>query len=293
MKNIKNNIKNIAFYIILIIVLAFVLFPLYWMFLTSFKTRIQTFEYPPLFIFQPTLEAWESILNPSAAMGSAVIGEITSWGYVAYPYVINSAIIGLGNVLFSLALGMPAAYALSRLKVKGKENIAFWFLSMRFAPGIAIAIPLYLSFRLIGLFNTYLGVILAHSSFNIPFVIWIMRSFIDELSRDIEDSAKVDGCTLFGAFIRIVLPLTKPAIAVASTFSFIFSWNEFLFALMLTGDQTATFPVYISRFYSGMAINWGAFMASATLGIIPIIVFTAIMQKYIVAGLTMGAMKGG
>jgi len=274
------------------IILLVVLFPVFWMVLTSFKTRLQTFENPPLFIFPPTLEAYSSVLNLAAALGSSAVAEVTSWGGLVYPYVINSGIVGIGNVFLSLALGVPAAYALSRLNVRGKDNIAFWMLSLRFAPGIAIAIPLFLFFRILHLFNTYQGLILAYTSFNVPFVVWIVRSFLQDMPVDLEESAMVDGYTRFGAFTRVTLPLLKPALAVAGIFSLIFSWNEFLFALVLTSDKTATFPVYISRFYSGMAINWGAFMASAAVGIIPVLVLTLLMQRYITKGLTMGAIKG-
>jgi len=184
-----------------------------------------------------------------------------------------------------------AAYSLARFKFKGSDNIAFWMLSIRMMPPVVAVIPLYIIMRNLRLLDTPWCLVIAYLTINLPFVVWMMKGFFEEIPREIEESALVDGCSTFDVFRRIALPLAAPGLAATGIFTFIFSWNEFLIALILTGTKSVTLPVGIIGYMKETGINWGYMTAGGILALIPVIIFAALAQKNLVKGLTMGALK--
>ncbi|MDR1795828.1 MAG: carbohydrate ABC transporter permease [Clostridiales Family XIII bacterium] len=264
--------------IFLIILFGFVvccMFPIIWTVMTSFKTRADFLVYPPLFVFQPTLENYMEVFRES--------DFVKAFG--------NSIIICLGVVGCSLLLGVPCAYGLSRFRFKGKGNIAFLILSMRFAPAVVVLIPMFMIYSKLKLINTYPGMILIYMLVNLPLVIWVMYGFFKDIPKDIEEAGLVDGAAPAYIFWRIVTPLVLPGLAATAILTLIFTWNELMFALMLTGKDTQTIPLAIYKFLSYTEISWGPLSASSVIAILPVTVFTLLCQKYLVSGLTFGALK--
>lgn len=264
--------------LVLLICLAFFLFPIYWIVSVAFKSRPDIFAGPErYFIFQPTLANLEAILFGRRSF---------------VPNLINSGIIAVSSTGLAVLFGTLAGYALSRWRFRGSRDIAFYILSTRMMPPIAVIIPMYLIFRSLGLIDTFGAIIIAHTVFSLPLVTWLMKSFFDDLPVELEEAAKVDGCTVPQAFWWITLPLSLPGLASAAIFAFIFSWNEFLFSLILTGFETKTLPVAVIGFQASLGVRWGEMAAGATVAIIPVLVFALLVQRYLVRGLTAGAVKG-
>ena len=262
----------------ILVVLVAWLFPLYWILATSLKTAVQAFDYPPIWAFTPTLESYrEAFIVPRTPMTN---------------FLLNSVIVALATTALSMLLGTTAAYALARFPIKGKKNLIFWILSTRMAPPIAVVLPLFLIMQQLKLINTFPGVILAYTTFNLPFVVWMMRGFFGEISRELEEAALIDGATPWRSFWWVGIPLAAPGLVATAIFCFIFSWNEFLFALVLTGVQTQTLPVAITAFWSTSDLKWGQFMATGVVTIAPVLVFAIAVQRYLVRGITLGAIKG-
>src|SRR6056297_1125542 len=229
MVNINYN-KTIKYICILIALIVF-LFPLFWMVSTSFKTKAQAFEFPPKFIFKPTFKNYIKVINSE------------------FPrYLLNSVIVGVGSVVISLIIGTPAAYVLSRYHFKAKNHVAFWILSTRMAPPIAIALPMFIFMKTFNLLDTHLCLIILYTTFNLSFVIWLMRGFFDEIPCSLDEAGLVDGCTRLTAFLKVVLPLVSPGIVATAIFCLIFSWNEFFYALVMTGTATRTVPVAVQGY---------------------------------------------
>lgn len=206
-------------------------------------------------------------------------------------YIVNSLVVAGGTTVATLILGTLAAYGLARYRFKARDHLAFWILSIRMMPPIAAAIPIFIVFRELGMLNTHGGLILVHLLITLPLAVWMLRGFFEEVPIDVEESARIDGCSPFGVFFRITLPLSVHGIAAAALLSFIFSWNEFLFALLLTGPDTRTLPVAITGFVRETGILWGQMGAAGTIMLIPTAAITLFMQRYLVRGLTMGAIK--
>lgn len=252
-------------------------FPLLWVVGLSFKTRAQTFANPPLFVWTPTLENYERVLQGADFLGAFV----------------NSMVISGGAVALSLLIGVPAAYAFARFPFRGRNFLFFALLVMRMLPPIAVLVPMFILFSKIGIGTTYLSVILAYTTFALPLVTWIMRGFFEEMPRELEESAWVDGASRAMAFRLIVLPLVRPGIVAATILSLLLAWNDFLFAAVLTSSSTRTLPVLVAG-YSGAdtGIDWGPITASAVLVVLPVIVFAFFAQRHLVTGLSSGAVKG-
>lgn len=266
---IKETVKGI----IVAIILAVTLFPLYWMIVTSLEPWELVLVWPPAFIPRElTLEYWQWA-------GSRFLLPLR-----------NSLIIAGSTTAISIALGFPAAYGFSRFRIGG-TTLPFWVLSLRFLPGIVPCVAFYILFRSLGLLDTHLAVIIAHLLVTLPFSIWMFKVFLDTMPRDLEEAALVDGCTRAQVITRIVLPLSLPSIAVVALFSFTWSWNEFMMALILTKSQAYTLPVMIAGF-RGAGMIWGGVSAGALLSLIPAVILAIFFQKYLVTGLTMGAIKG-
>jgi multiple sugar transport system permease protein len=191
-------------------------------------------------------------------------------------------------------VGSLAAYGLSRLRLRGQESLAFWFLSQRMMPLVIVAIPLYLLFREWGLLDTRRGLILAYTNLNLPFVVWMMRTFFDDIPIDLEDASLVDGASRFGTFVRVAVPLAAPGLVATAIFCLVLSWNEFLLALVLTGPNTKTLPLMVAGFLSpsgSQGFNWGPITAMSMVMTLPVFLFSLLVQRHLVRGLTMGALK--
>lgn len=269
----KNTLATIGWYLLIILVIIPFLFPLVWIISASFKTQAQIISMPPLWIFKPTLENYQRVFVEQ------------DFGR----FLLNSAIIAVGSTLLSLIIGLPAAYTISRYKQK---TLGVFILIARLMPGISYLIPWFILFSRLKMVDTYTALIASHMLVGLPLIVWIMINYFDGLPRELEEAAQVDGCTLQHAFLRVVLPLSGPGILTATTLSFIFSWNNFMFSLVLSADRTKTLPIAIYNFVSYAEINWGSVMAAAVVIIAPAIILTMLFQKYVVKGLTMGAVKG-
>jgi multiple sugar transport system permease protein len=254
-------------------VLVVMLFPFYWMILTSFRSQVDNVSPVPVWWFTPTLENYQNVIRRNNFL------EFT-W---------NSFVIASLSTGFGLVLGLPAAYSIARFKQNG---LALAILIARLTPYITYLVPWYLAFRALGLLDSYVALTLTHLIVGMPLIIWIMISFFEGVPRELEEAAFVDGASRLGTFFRVVLPLSGPGIVAASILAFIFSWNQFLFSLVLSGPNTRPVPVAVFNFISYGQIDFGGLGAAAVLITLPVILLTLIIQRYIISGLTMGAVKG-
>jgi multiple sugar transport system permease protein len=266
--------------VVLIAALAFFMFPVIWMFITSFKTEAEYFSYPPVFI--PEDFSFRNYFN---AMAFPPDGRGGLQG------LRDSLIIASATTVASVLIGSLAAYSLSRFKTGG-DNFSFWILSTRMFPPVAAALPLFLIFKQIKLLDSHLALIIANTVFSLPFVIWLLKGFFDELPTELEEAALIDGCSYWGAFTRVALPLVTPGLTATALFSFIFAWNEFMFALILTRRTVRTLTIIVPSMVGGHEILWGEIAAIGTVAIIPGILLALLLQRYLVRGLTLGAVKG-
>jgi multiple sugar transport system permease protein len=271
----SGNAKTVAAYVVLIALLLFFLLPYAWMILTSFKTRLDIFAMPPKAAFAPTFANYREAFVEKNFLQN----------------LRNSAVVCFFSVLLSLLIGLPSAYAFSRFRMKGDRFIFFYMLGTRFAPVIILALPLYFIMTRMRLLNTFLGIIIAHTAFNIVFVVWMMKSFFDSVPREIDEAAIVDGCSWFSVFARMGVPLTMNGIAATAVFCAINSWNEFLMALILTGGSTVTLPVAIPRLLTPQGTAWGQLAAVGSVVTLPVILFAFLVQKYMVRGMSAGSIK--
>lgn len=272
----KSSAARLARGAALCVVAFFLLFPIYWIIGISLKTRPDIFAWPPKYLFVPTLSNFQTVLFGNRSF---------------LPNIRNSLLIATFSTVLSGIMGSLAGYSLSRYSFKRNRDVAFYILSTRMMPPIAVIIPFYLIMRKLQLIDTYLAIILAHTTFNLPLVTWMMKSFFDDLPREIEEAAKVDGCSPLGVFLTIALPLSAPGLAATTIFAFVFSWNEFLYALILGGFNTKTLPVAITGFQSSIGIRWGEMAAGTVVAILPVIIFSLFIQRYLIRGLTAGAVK--
>ena len=267
--------QAILVYILLAVVLIVFLTPIYIIASSSIKPSPIMFQKPPAILFEPTMEHYLALFTerPFAK------------------FVGNSLIVALGSTAFSLTFGSLAAYAISRIRHKRMGDVAFWILSMRMFPPIAVVVPYYIIFKTVGLLDTPFALILIYSTANIPLTVWLMKGFFDEVPTALEEAAAVDGYGLLATFWYVTLPLAAPGLAVSAVFCFIFSWNEFIFALMLTGSNAQTATVAVMSFWSSDAVQWGRIMAGSFVILIPGVIFVLTCQRWLVRGLTMGSVK--
>jgi multiple sugar transport system permease protein len=266
---------GIGHFILLLLVIMICVFPFYWMVTTSFKEQAAILSSTPQFFFQGTLG------NYSRAFEKFDIGAS----------LINSLVVALSTTALSLLLGAPAAYAIARFEFKGKQDLWFWFISNRMISPIVVALPFFLIARQFRLLDTQLVLILIYLTFNVPIVVWICADQFRNIPKELDEAATLEGYNSFGIFWRIALPLAAPGRAVSAIFSFIFSWNELLYALVLTRTNARTAPVVATSFLSGYELPWGQIMATGTLVALPVIIFSIIVSRQLVRGLTMGAIK--
>jgi len=266
---------KIGKYLFLTVAFVFFAFPLYWMVITAFKPGREWTAFPPLFFpAPPTLKNfYEGLFLMHGLKG-----------------IMDSAIIASGNMALTLSLGMLAGYAFSRFRLG--ENLAFFILSQRFAPPAAFAVAFFILFDKLGLLDTYIAIILAHTTFNLPFAVWLMKTYFDGVPKALDEAAMMDGCSPLGAFFRVVLPISTPGVIATGALLFMFSWNEFLLALFLSRTAVTPFVVLIPKFYGGHDILYGVVSAVAFLASIPPIIIITLLHKYLVRGLTLGYVKG-
>jgi multiple sugar transport system permease protein len=295
-----------------VIVAVIVLIPVIWMGMTAFKSRPDAVSVPPRVFFSPTLEGFVSLLTDRRQLTNAEMGEYQSrtdlgWmdqvaltrgqviiGQSAFPrQLLNSLIIASVSTVLSVVFAVLAAYAFSRFEVPGKDDLLFFILSQRMLPPVVVTVPIFLMYRELGLYDTHFGMILLYTSFNLSFAVWLLKGFIDEIPKEYEEAALVDGYTRLQALRKIVLPQAVTGIAATTVFSFIFSWNEYAFALMLTQDAARTAPPSIPLVLGTGGIEWAAIAAGSLAFLIPAVVLTFALRKHLLRGVTFGAIRKG
>jgi multiple sugar transport system permease protein len=268
------------------IVGLFFLFPIVWVFLMSFQTNATILRIPPSLLFSPTLDNYIALISGRLETQAGTL-EIAFMNNL-----LNSVILSVSSVALSLVLGIPAAYAFARFRFRLGENIAFTLLSFRFAPPLLVLLPLLLYFRTIGLDNTYIGLIWVYQLITLPLILWIVRGYFEDISEDIEHAYRVDGNGWFKTFIRIAVPLARPGIAAATLLAFIFAWNNFIFALILASADKQPVTVGALAFVTASGIQYGQIAAALVLSVIPTLLLALYAQRYLVEGISLGAVKG-
>jgi multiple sugar transport system permease protein len=284
------------------------LLPLVWIISTGFKTGPDSISYPPKIIFEPSLEGYVNLFTTRTRIAQDEFQNLPppeTWVdeivrdqgmVIAGPSrfgerFLNSVIIGFGSTFLSIFLGVLAAYAFSRFRVPLKDDLMFFILSTRMMPPIAVAIPIYLMFRELGLSDTHLGMIFLYTGVNISLAVWLLKGFIDEIPREYEEAALIDGYTRFQAFRKVVLPQAATGIASTAIFCLIFAWNEYAFAVLLTSGNAQTAPPFIPTIIGVGGQDWPAVAAGATLFLLPVMVFTILLRKHLLRGITFGAVR--
>lgn len=260
--------------LVLLVLLVFLL-PVYWIFIGAVKAKGQFYTYPPVFF--PTQFEWGNFTRVFALGGAKAL--------------MDSLIVAGVNTVITMTLAVLGSYSMARYRFGG-DHLAFFILSLLFAPPVVAAIPLFLVFRTLRLLDTYVVLIVSYLLFNLPLAIWLLRGFFEDIPEEIEHAALVDGYTRFQAFRKVALPLVVPGIAVAGLFVYIFAWNEFLFALVFTRSNVHTLPVALSDLIGGHGIQWGELAALSAVATLPGILLALFMQRYLIRGLTFGAVKG-
>jgi sorbitol/mannitol transport system permease protein len=256
-------------------VIAFIVFfPILWAVLTGFKSEADAASTPPVFLFNATLDNYRTVFSADY-----------------FAFFKNTVILSTGSTLLALVLGLPAAYSLALHPSPRTPKVLSWVLSTKMLPAVGALIPLIVIYKRVGLFDSRLGMVLLYAAFNLPLVIWMMRSFFADLPKEILEAATVDGAGFLRIMTRIVLPLTAPGLAATALLSLIFSWNEFLLAVNLTSANSGTLPVFISGFMTSEGLFWAKMSAASTLAIAPVILAGWLAQRSLVRGLTFGAVK--
>ena len=272
------RIRNV---IMLAISLAFLLawaFPIFWSVLNSFKTDLDVLAYPPKLTFTPTIAAYRDLLFASESI---------------LPNLVSSIVISVGTTIITMLMAVPAAYALARLRFPGKKFAGFYVLATQMLPPVGIIIPYFLVLRNIGWIDTYQGIILIYLSFSLPFAIWLLVSYFEDIPFEMEEAAYLDGASRLRTLWRIIMPQARGGIAVTIVFVFLNAWNEFLFAVVLSGNTVRPVTVAMFNFVSVEQTLWAKLAAVSVLAMLPVVVLGVVAQKHIVKGLTVGAVKGG
>jgi len=277
----KSTVEKVLLYIICTIIIIVVVFPLYWLIITSLKYDIDSYIYPPQFF--PVNITFKNYID---ILFLAQEGNLVK-------YFLNSLIITISTIFLSLLFGSMAAYSLSKnyLSIMFRRMMLAFVLVIRIFPPITTAIPYYIILSKFGLIDTHIGLIISYVAFSLPFTIWLMIGFFQSLPAEIEKAATIDGCNFWQRFIKITIPLSLPGLAVTAIFGFLYSWNEFMLASILTSENAKTLPVVIAGFISDKYLFWGKMTALGVLMTIPVIIFSSFAQRNIVRGLTFGAVK--
>ena len=259
----------------IIVVFAF-LFPYLFMVMSAFKSRLETFAYPPVWFFKPVWDNFKSIFHDINIMF----------------YMKNSAIIATASSLLTMLIAIPATYSFARFKFHLKDSLAYGFLFLQMVPGISIVFALFTIARLTNLYDTYIYLVICYLLWNIPYAIWMLRGFVEAIPVDLEESAMVDGCSRFRAFLLITLPLMGSGLIASTILIFIGAWNEFSLAFFLTSVNARTMPTTIAFFMTHSGIKWGPMFATAVIGTLPVVVFALLVRRYFISAMTFGAVKG-
>ncbi|MGG1311469.1 MULTISPECIES: carbohydrate ABC transporter permease [Cohnella] len=273
---LKRKTLYTALYILMLAAMVWALMPIVWMVLSSVKTQVNMFSMPPKFFFTPTFITYREMFGEGGNFGE---------------FLSNSVIVSLATTVLSVVLGLMGGFALARGNFKRENNISSWIISTRMAPIPAVILPLYLMFAKAGLIGTTVGLIFAYTTFNLPFALWMMATFFKDVPVDLEEAAMIDGCSKFEAFRRIAVPTAAPGIVATAILCLMFSWNDFAFASVFSGRGTQTVPVAASLLISQHGIQWGQAMATGTIIIMPMVICGLAVRKYLVRGLSMGAVK--
>lgn len=274
---LKRNSFIISIYFFVFFILILTLFPVIWLFLLSLKTQLQAFTYPPLFFFKPTFKHYYEVVVASDFL----------------KFFTNSLLISLGEVALSMLIGVPAAYAFRRAQLRFRRSIITWTLAARMLPAMVYVIPFfYVYTRWVRLIDTRLGLIIVYLVFNLPIVVWTMDGFFAQMPRALEEAAKMDGASTFQTFLHIVLPLSTTGLVATSIIVFMWCWNEFIFALVLTRRRALTAAIAIVNFMAYEGIEWGSLAAGAMIVLIPVILFSIMVRKYLATAVLGGALKG-
>jgi multiple sugar transport system permease protein len=269
--------SRIGLPVVLGVILIWTLVPLVWMVLSSFKPAEDLTASTPQLTFTPTLEHYDALFSGGNNIG---------------PYIRNSLIAAGASTIIAVVLGCLAGYGLARSRFRGKDHVAFWIISQRMAPIAAVILPLFVIFRFTGLLGSTTGLIVAYLTFNLPFAIWIMNAFFAELSPSLEEAALMDGATRWSAFKDIALPLVLPGIATTAILCLVFSWNDYAFAVTFSGPDSQTLPIAASQLVTQTSIDWGQLTAIGTIVVAPMILVGLIVRRWLVTGLTLGAVTG-
>ncbi len=281
MRRMRKALRLAPNYLVWILATLITLGPIYWMFVMSARSRVELFDKPNLLIKSFFVQNYTDVIENS----------------VYQRYLVNSVVVSTCNALLVMLLALLATYALSRYKLPGTDNIFFWTITNRMAPAAVFLLPLYLLFTkvfVIGdfkLYDTQIGLILLYCVFNLPFAIWLLKGIIDAIPVELDEAAMIDGAGLWGVLGRVILPLAAPGLAVTAILSWIFAWNEYLFAATLTSVQARTATTGLAEFVTVTGTNWGELAAMATITLIPSVIFVTLAQRYIITGLTFGAVK--
>lgn len=262
-------------YAAVILLVIMVMFPFLWILVLSFKTTNQIFAGPSGLFAAPTLQNYAAL-----------------WDSEFRKSFMNSAIASTVSTGLALILGVPGAYALSRTSMRSEKSLSLLILASRMAPPIAFTIPYFLAYRYIGLIDTLSGLIIIYLTFNLSLVVWLMRSFFDACPRSLEEAALIDGATPWQAFTRIILPISGPGLAATAILCFLYSWNDFFFSLILTRKESMTAPVAVVNFMNYEGWEWGRIAAGGTMVMLPVLVFSMVVRKFLIQGMTAGAVKG-
>jgi ABC-type glycerol-3-phosphate transport system permease component len=269
--------EKFSSYFVLIFASFLALFPLFWAFSTSIKDRVDTYTLPPKFFnFTPTLKNYTSLFSIDA-----------------FPKIyLNTIFVTAMSTLIVLVLGALSAYAIARRpSFKGRSSLEALMIAVRALPGIVLLLPLYKLSSFFGLYDSLWALILIYAGFNLPFAIWLLTSFFRQIPIELEEAARVDGASNTRMFVKILLPLAMPGIVATGVFIALLSWNEFLIPVIMAGENSKTLPVFVAGFISNRTLDWGPMAAAATISLVPIVIFTIFIQKYLVAGLSSGAVK--
>ncbi len=260
---------------LLVAIALFCVFPFYWMVTTSLKTQVVALQDPPAWLFTPTLANYAEVLFEDR-VGAALV---------------NSIIVAVSTTALAVCLGCPAAYALARFEFRGKTELWFWFITNRFVSPVVLVFPVFMISRTLELRDTHLALILMYLTFTLPIVIWLCTDQFRSIPRDLDEAALLEGASQWRIFRSICLPLAMPGVAVSAILSFIFSWNELLFAYILAPKEAKTAPAMAITFMEGYSVPYGKIMATSTLIVVPVLIFALLASRHLVRGLTMGAVK--
>ncbi len=275
MKTNRRKLAGHALSVLTVLIALLIFFPIFWMFLTSFKTEADAYTDPPLLIFKPTLENYQVALQQSRY----------------FDYLGNTILIVGFSTFVALSLGVPAAYSLAFYPGKRSNATLMWVMSTRMLPPVGVIVPLYVIFKNLALFDTHFGLIMLYTAMNLPLVIWMMRSFLADLPYEVLEAARIDGSSLWQEFTRIILPLALPGLMATILLCLIFTWNEFFIAFNLTINKAAPLSVFIVSFKTSEGLFWAKMSAAATITALPVVIAGWVAQRQLVRGLTAGAVK--